>query len=85
MNKNLPIISAETVPTPDELYSTAVMIEDAAVVAGILVGASIGEQEMSSVMNFFSGALMAASKTLTSGLDVNGGTFSNLERIGKVS
>lgn len=85
MNRNPSIISPETTPTPDELYRAAVMIEDAAIVAGLLVGASMGDREMSSVMNFFSDALMAASKTLTAGLDVNDGTFSNLERIGKVS
>ena len=85
MNRNLSNINTEIVPAPDELYNAAVMIEDAAAVAGLLVGASIGEREMSSVMNFFSDALMAAAKTLTSSLDVNDGTFSNLERIEKVS
>lgn len=72
-------------PTPNELYRAAVMIEDAAIVAGILSVASIGEREISSVMNFFSDALMAASQTLTTGLDENGGTFSNLMKIEKAS
>ncbi len=76
MGRNLSIINEETVPTLDELYSTAALVEDAATVAGILVGVSMSEKDMSSVMNFFSSSLSMAAAVLTEGLDPCGGTFS---------
>lgn len=76
MNRDLSIINTEAVPTPNELYSTAALVEDTAAVAGILSYVSMSEQDMSSVMNFFSASLSMAASILTAGLGITGGTFS---------
>lgn len=76
-------IDTERLPTPEELYRAAVMVEEAAVIMGILCMSSLSELQTSQTLGFFSDVLLAASETLTDGLDEVGGTFSRLADIKK--
>lgn len=76
-------IDTERLPTPEELYRTAVMVEEAAVIMGILCMSSLSELQTSQTLGFFSDVLLAASETLTNGLDETEGTFSRLSDVKK--
>lgn len=75
-------IDTERLPTPEELYRAAVMVEEAAVILGILSVSDTSRHE-DGIFSFFSNVLETVSETLTTGLDEVGGTFSRLADIKK--
>lgn len=82
---NQSIIDTERVFTPEEIYSAVTFVEDAAVVANVLVGVSLSEGEKDSVLGFLSKSLSVAAEVLTMGLEPSSETFSDPAEIKKVS
>lgn len=82
---NLSKSTTKGMPTRDDLYEAAMVVEQMSAITGILSTASANENEFHSAMGGISWALKVASDILAEGLDVNGGTFGNLKKAEKAS
>lgn len=82
---NQSIVDTEKVFTQEELFKAALFVRDAATVTNLLMGVSMNEGEVESVMGFLSASLLVASDVLTSGLEPISGTIGDLAEIKEAS
>ena len=67
---NLSEIATRGTPTHDDVYNAAVLVEEVAVIAGIIGSAQVREDEFSTAMNGIAAMLKIASTILTEGVEI---------------
>lgn len=67
---NLSEITTRGTPTHDDVYNAAVLVEEVAVIAGIIGGAQVNEEEFTTAMNGIATILKIASTILVEGVEI---------------